>query len=365
MDGSFKPETIVQTINYKTVTNAVTGETTYTAQDFYPAYATAKAGYTADMASIAQVVPEPTATKPTDLTVTVTYTPQLTFGTATSTRTIKLVSVDGSFKPQTIVQTINYKTVTNAVTGQTTYTAQEFYPAYATAKTGYTADMASINQVVPEPTATKPTDSTVTVTYTPQLTYGTATTTRTIAFTDAAGKSLRQPVIQTITYKTVTNAVTGETIYTPQGAYQAFTAPSIARYRATAEQVAQQAVGASTTLSEDSLVTVTYTKLAVLPNTQGKGGQTNTPGKAENSKHRTAAAAQSGNGKTSRTVASVNTKLTMNSASPESAATAARGVTAATHRLPTTGDTTGTTLAMLGATLIAGFGLAGLRKREH
>ncbi|WP_162255583.1 KxYKxGKxW signal peptide domain-containing protein [Lacticaseibacillus nasuensis] len=352
-DGTQAPQPVVQTVNYKTVTNSLTGETVYTPQGAYAEYVPSQTGYSADVASIAQLAPAPSATEPQNSTVTVTYTPQLTFGTATSTRTIKLVSVDGSFKPQTIVQTINYKTVTNAVTGQTTYTAQDFYPAYATAKAGYTADVASIDSVVPEPTTTKPADTTMTVTYTPQLTYGTATTTRTIAFTDAAGKSLRQPVIQTITYKTVTNAVTGETIYTPQGAYQAYVAPSIAGYKSTAAQVAQQAVGASTTLPDDSLVTVTYTKLAVLPNTQGEGETTKPHSSGNTETSQTAATAQPGAG-----LASSNVAETSTTPATPAAATAA-------HRLPTTGDTTGTTLAMLGATLIAGFGLAGLRKREH
>ncbi|WP_461215814.1 mucin-binding protein, partial [Lacticaseibacillus sp. GG6-2] len=57
------------------------------------------------------------------------------------------------------------------------------------------------------------------------ITYGTATTTRTIHFVYADGTKAAEDVVQTVPYKTTTDSKTGETVYTPQLAYNEVTSP--------------------------------------------------------------------------------------------------------------------------------------------
>uniref|UniRef100_UPI0013DDB1C7 mucin-binding protein n=1 Tax=Lacticaseibacillus suibinensis TaxID=2486011 RepID=UPI0013DDB1C7 len=242
------------------------------------------------------------------------------------------VDAEGNVLRDPVTQTITYKTVTNAVTGDTIYTPQNAYYQYdVPAIAGYNVDTNQVAQATVKPGTAVADDTDVTVTYTPKMTYGTATSTRTIHFVDAAGKELRDPVVQTITYKTVTNAVTGETIYTPQGAYYAYQVPTIAGYHTDSTVIAQLAVGAGTTAPEDIDVAVTYTKDAAVvtpaqPSTKPSVATTTKP--AIGSKTTTKAAAQ-----------------------------------AAAKKLPKTGDEANTSIALLGSALVALVGVAGYRKR--
>ncbi|MCI1894036.1 MAG: KxYKxGKxW signal peptide domain-containing protein [Lactobacillus sp.] len=332
-DGTTAKDPVVQTINYKTVTNDQTGETIYTPQGAYYQYdVPEQAGYTADQTTIAQQAVDATNVAPENTAVTVTYTPKMTYGTATSTRTIHFVDAEGNVLRDPVEQTIAYKTATNAVTGDTIYTPQNAYYQYdVPAIAGYNVDTNQIAQETVKPGTAVADNTDVTVTYTPKMTYGTATSTRTIHFVDASGKELRDPVVQTITYKTVTNAVTGETVYTPQGAYYAYHVPTIAGYHTDATVIAQLAVGASATAPEAIDVAVTYTKDAAVvtpaqPSTKPSVATTTKP--ATGSKTTTKVAAQ-----------------------------------AAAKKLPKTGDEANASIALLGSALIALVGVAGYRKR--
>uniref|UniRef100_UPI0019431DD1 mucin-binding protein n=2 Tax=Lacticaseibacillus suibinensis TaxID=2486011 RepID=UPI0019431DD1 len=260
-DGTTAKDPVVQTITYKTVKNDQTGETIYTPQGAYYQYdVPAQAGYSADKTTIAQQAVGATDMTPENTEVTVTYTPKMTYGTATSTRTIHFVDADGNVLRDPVTQTIAYKTVTNAVTGETIYTPQNAYYQYdVPAIAGYNVDNNQIAQETVKPGTAVANDTDVTVTYTPKMTYGTANSTRTIHFVDAEGNVLRDPVTQTITYKTVTNAVTGDTIYTPQNAYYQYDVPAIAGYNVDTNQIAQETVKPGTAVADNTDVTVTYT----------------------------------------------------------------------------------------------------------
>jgi LPXTG-motif cell wall-anchored protein len=185
----------------------------------------------------------------------------LTYGEATSTRTINFVNADGTpsiLAP--VTQTITYKTVTNDVANKTIYTPTGAYYAYDVPEVaGYVADLTAVPQVAVGATDTLPENQVVTVTYTPKLSYGTTTSTRTITFVNADGtKNDVDPVIQTVTYKTTTNEATGETIYTPTGIYATYTVPTLTGYVADQTEVLQQALGATNVAPENSTVMVTY-----------------------------------------------------------------------------------------------------------
>ncbi|WP_461242765.1 mucin-binding protein [Secundilactobacillus muriivasis] len=252
---------IVQTITYKTATKDATGETVYTpAGAYYEVSVPTQTNYTPQQATVAQQAVGASTTAPTNTTVTVTYDPTSTYGTATSTRTINFVNADGTTNSQApVVQTITYKTVTNAVTGETVYTPQGAYYQYQVAsQTGYAADKQVIAQEAVGATNVAPTNSNVTVTYTPTYTYGTATSTRTINFVNSDGTTSVDPIVQTITYKTATKEATGETVYTPTGAYYEVTVPTQANYTPQTTTISQQAVGASIAAPANTTLTVTY-----------------------------------------------------------------------------------------------------------
>jgi LPXTG-motif cell wall-anchored protein len=90
------------------------------------------------------------------------------------------------------------------------------------------------------------------------ITTGTYTSTRTIHYLDAAGNTLRPDTVQTLTYRTATSNLTGQTVYTPVGAYAEQAAPVVAGYTAAAD-VSQELVGATVTTPQNSDVTVEYT----------------------------------------------------------------------------------------------------------
>ena len=270
---------IVQTITYKTATKDATGETVYTpAGAYYEVSVPTQTNYTPQQATVAQQAVGASIAAPTNTTLTVTYDPTSTYGTATSTRTINFVNADGTTNSQApVVQTITYKTVTNAVTGETIYTPQgAYYEYHVSPQAGYVADQKVIAQEAVGATNMAPTNSTVTVTYTPTYTYGTTTSTRTINFvnTDGTDNGI-SPVVQTITYKTVTSDATGETVYTPQDAYYEVQVPTQTGYTANQTTVVQAAVGALATTPENTTVTVTYTKNATTD--PGDGGSTTDP----------------------------------------------------------------------------------------
>lgn len=89
------------------------------------------------------------------------------YGEITVDRTITFTSSDGKADlPETVVQHVVYKTVTNKATGEIAYTPQGVYSDYDVPSiSGYTPDKTTIQQSNPSATLTKPTSSTVNVNY--------------------------------------------------------------------------------------------------------------------------------------------------------------------------------------------------------
>ncbi|MFC6253588.1 KxYKxGKxW signal peptide domain-containing protein [Secundilactobacillus hailunensis] len=109
--------------------------------------------------------------------------------------------------------------------------------------------------------------------FTPRIDYGTATSTRTIHFTKQDGTTQLAPdEIQTMTYTTIKNAVSGNVIYVPTGVYNAFNSPIVAGYTPEIATVPMLGVGLLWTAPESTTVIVRYT-----PTTPGSGGGTVTP----------------------------------------------------------------------------------------
>ncbi|KRM75315.1 MBG domain-containing protein [Secundilactobacillus collinoides] len=100
-----------------------------------------------------------------------------------------------------------------------------------------------------------------------KLVDGTTTTTRTINYVYADGSQASAPVTQTITWKTVSDLVTGTSYATTaQNGYDSVVTPELAGYTADKATVAQQLVGNVETSSlADSIETVTYTANPTVP----------------------------------------------------------------------------------------------------
>ncbi|WP_054654212.1 mucin-binding protein [Secundilactobacillus silagei] len=112
--------------------------------------------------------------------------------------------------------------------------------------------------------------------FTPRIDYGTATSTRTIHFTKQDGITQLVPdEIQTMTYTTIKNAVSGNVIYVPTGVYNAFNSPAVAGYTPEIATVPMLTVGLLWAAPESTTVIVRYTPTA--PTTPGNDGGTVTP----------------------------------------------------------------------------------------
>ena len=198
-------------------------------------------------------------------------------GTYTATRTIHYQTADGkTLKPDT-VQTVTYKTTSSSADGRTVYTPNGVYAGFTPAAIdGYTTTD-TVPTVMPDVTDAAPANTEYTVTYKADaLVEGTYTTTRTIHFVDVSGKKLHPDIVQTLTYKTLTDQVNGRTIYTPAGSYASLTVPTVADYTPTQKTVAAEAKGATDTQPGSESVTVVYTKNATDTTTPGNNGGTGT-----------------------------------------------------------------------------------------
>ncbi|MBU7555393.1 MucBP domain-containing protein [Pediococcus ethanolidurans] len=259
--GNKAPAAQIQTIIYKTVTNEATGQTSYTPTGIYAAVNSPDiSGYTVDQKLVNEVIPTSTLTIPTNSVVTVTYSPIISYGKINVTRTIKYVGA-GSKTPQTQIQTIIYNTVTNEGTGETSYTPTGVYNQVESPEiNGYTVDQKVVPELIPVAALIAPSNSTVTVTYSPIIEYGRVTTTRTIKYVGAGSKT-PQTKIQTVVYNTVTNEGTGETSYTPTGVYDEVISPVIDGYTVDKKSVPEVTLIATLTAPSNSIVTVTYSPI--------------------------------------------------------------------------------------------------------
>ncbi|MTV83286.1 mucin-binding protein [Secundilactobacillus folii] len=245
--GTKNPATVTQTIDWTTDTDDVTGVTTYTPKP-NAQYASVDSptitGYSVDQATVAASTPTVTTTKPTDATVTVTYT------ALDASLTVTYVDTDDANKTVT-TDTVNGKT---DETGSYTVTVPNDYELAASQASSipYTFTAGQNNNItvklVHQHTADFPKGFT-------------GTTTRTITYTGAGTKD-PETVTQTIDWTTDTDDVTGVTTYTPKTAqYASVDSPTITGYSVDQSTVAASTPTVSTTKPTDETVTVTYTAL--------------------------------------------------------------------------------------------------------
>ena len=177
------------------------------------------------------------------------------------------------------MENVVYKAVTNKTTGETSWTPQGVYDAVKTPTlTGFTADKSEVATGHPSAVllamGTQPKDTTETVTYTPtdEIDHNNGddsnpvsevTVTRTIYY-DGAGIQTPTDIVQSVTYKAVTNVTTGETAWTPQGSYGTVTSPKVLGYTPSQVMVASENPEAVILPQgenpKDSIVRVTYTQ---------------------------------------------------------------------------------------------------------
>ncbi|MCH5461341.1 KxYKxGKxW signal peptide domain-containing protein [Lactobacillus sp. LC28-10] len=242
--GTNTPADKAEPVTWTTDTDEVTGVTTYTPSGNYEAVPTPSiAGYTADKDSVPAATNAATTTKPTDSTETVTYTADAAGLTVTYEDVDNGNAVVGT--PETI----------NGTTDETgTYTATapahyEFANADQPTSIAYTITPDDTDNIV---IPVKHAHSTT-------LPDGfTGTTTRTITYT-GAGTNTPADKTEPVTWTTDTDEVTGITIYTPSGDYDAVPTPSITGYTADKESVPAGTNTATTTKPVDVTVEVTYT----------------------------------------------------------------------------------------------------------
>ena len=252
--GEFTPPDVSQPVTWNTVTDRVTGVTTYTAvQTSYPALtAPVIAGYTADPLSVPVLaVTSPTTTRPESVNVTVTYRP--------NTQVVHVVFVDDDAAGAVVAPAAGFRARLTGDSGTpvgfTQAMAEDGIPA------GYTyRSMDNVLAYDFDDAA----DQTIRVHLSHGVDNGDLTTTRTIHYT-GAGSRTPPDLRQTVTWTTVTDAVTGATTYTAASAgYLAATSPGVAGYTADTPVVpALKVASPATTLPTSVDVTVTYA-----PNTQ-------------------------------------------------------------------------------------------------
>jgi LPXTG-motif cell wall-anchored protein len=318
-DGTTAAPSVTQTVNWNTTTDAVSGETVYTAQvAYYEQTSPTIAGYTASQATVAQVAVGPTTTEPTNAAnVTVTYTADTQNATVnfettdgTSLGNVAISGPSGSDVPASSYQTElaaleakNYTVQTNGATGAkfdsddtTPQTFTIVMTAPVTIDVTYVDDADNGKAVtVPDTTASSITgaqDSTgtytavvpsnyelakgqdatvaytlssgadgITIHLTHAVAHTTTTTTRTINYAIADGGTTAPAAqTQTLTWNVSTDQVTGVTVATPVGDYAAVVSPTVAGYtpdQATVGDV-QPAATTAAPVNADA-VTVTYT----------------------------------------------------------------------------------------------------------
>ncbi|WP_317766969.1 BspA family leucine-rich repeat surface protein [Pediococcus ethanolidurans] len=200
----------------------------------------------------------------------------ITHSQVTVTRTVQYTGA-GSRTPKDVVQTLIYDVATSKATGISTYTPQGSYAAVTTPKIAGFTDSGNVEALTPTTSITKPSDSTVTVTYTPvnEIEYSEITVTRTIHYTGAGSKTPHD-VIETIVYKVATNKTTGEVSYTPQGIYEAVKTPNLTGYTDSGD-VAELIPSATMARPENSMIVVTYKAISG-GNGSGNGQNPTTPG---------------------------------------------------------------------------------------
>lgn len=230
-----------QTISWKAATDKVTNQTVYTPQGAYAATTAATvAGYTPTTASVAAVTPDASTSAPTDTSATIYYTadPQ--------SITINYVDATNSEK-------VNNASVTlHGATGESGSITVIVPAGYVLAK-GQAADIAYTFSA----DAAK---NVINVQLAHAVNHSTVTTTQTVNYyLKGTTTALAPATTQSLTWNVSTDAVTGDSIYTPQGGYNATKAASITGYTPTNTSVAAVNPDASTTAPSDTSAAIYYT----------------------------------------------------------------------------------------------------------
>ncbi|WP_262315167.1 mucin-binding protein, partial [Lacticaseibacillus parakribbianus] len=236
--GTKTPEPVAQVVTWNTSTDLVTGQTVATAQDGYAAVETPTIeGYTVDKASVDSATLAPTTIDALkDTVVTVTY--------SAGTQTVNVKYVDDAKNGAQVGEV-------TTLSGDTDTTADWT----ATVPEGY---VLADGQAASGSVTFEPGTGDVTIHLTHGITHGTKTTTRTITYA-GAGTKTPEPIVQTVTWNTSTDVVTGQTVATAQDGYAAVETPTIAGYTPDPANV-DAATLAPTTVDalKDTVVTVTY-----------------------------------------------------------------------------------------------------------
>ncbi|WP_390409942.1 mucin-binding protein [Lacticaseibacillus jixiensis] len=232
------PTAVVQTINWKTVTDQVTKQTVATPQTVYELVkAPTLVGYTPDQTQVdREQVPVTTGALPANETVTVTYNP--------AAATLRVTYVDDVAGEKVTSETVNGQT---GGTGE--YTVK--VPTHYVLADGQADKLAY--------TLTTDDTDNLTVHLTHDIKQGTAATTRTITYVVNGSATAPKQVKQTVNWKTSKDLVTGESVATPSGAYYEVVSPDVPGYTPDPSQVAQVSLGAKPTADLANIaVKVTY-----------------------------------------------------------------------------------------------------------
>lgn len=248
------PDSISQPVTWTTDTDEVTGVTTYTPSgNYYEVDTPRVAGYTPDKTTVPAGVNAVTATKPSDVKVTVTFKadPQST--------TVEYVDDANNGA------VVGTPTKLEGVTDGTASWNTDNKPAKYTLATGQAANGTY--------TFKAGDNAPVQIHLTHTMAYTTTTTTRTIHYVvndpNYTGE-VPAPTVQKVTWNVVTDEVTGRSVATPTAAYYEQTAPDLTGYTAKPGQVAQQALGSVAAqdvpmYNEDVVVTYTPTSQPTKP----------------------------------------------------------------------------------------------------
>lgn len=214
----------IQSVQWTVTTDSVTDVTTYTPQTaiINEVIAPSIAGYTAAPASVSSSTLAATTTKPTDKTVTITYT--------ANSQTMHVNYID-DLTGDIIT---NAGTTFDAVTGQTgTYTA--VVPSGYVLAEGQDASVAYT-------TGTTDEFNQINIHLTHAVTHATATTTRKIIYIVMTGDQTKAPqtVVQTVEWKIVADVKTGTMMATPTQFYKAVKSPDLAGYTVDTPNVSQE-----------------------------------------------------------------------------------------------------------------------------
>ncbi|WP_157048826.1 MBG domain-containing protein, partial [Pediococcus cellicola] len=164
--GARTPKDVVQTLIYDVATSKATGVSTYTPQGSYAAVNTPEINGFKNSGNVSEVTPTTSTSEPTDLKVTVTYTPinEIEYSEITVTRTIHYQGA-GNKTPHDVVETVVYKVATNKTTGEVSYTPQGVYEAVHTPDLAGYSHSGDVAELIPNATMTQPENSIVVVRY--------------------------------------------------------------------------------------------------------------------------------------------------------------------------------------------------------